>query len=103
MRIKNGVRFATGELAMGVAASLVDSVYEEFGCDCVVTGGSEGRRPNSLHHRGWALDFRLNNIDTSAADAISEAVRSRLGDGFDVVPHGDGASYHLHVEYDPKD
>lgn len=105
MKIKDGVRFATGEQAMTVAVVVIDRIYEELAYECTVTGGCEGRRPNNLHHRGWALDFRMNDVTRSDQLTIATQVRTRLGDGdgFDVVLHGEGQNIHLHVEYDPKE
>ena len=103
MQIKNGVRFSSGQQAMAVASQVIEGVYLDHAAECVITGGSEGRRPNTLPHRGWALDFRLNHISWTLATRIVTHVRDHLGDGFDVVAHGDGPSFHLHVEYDPKE
>lgn len=104
MKIKNGVRFATGEQAMLMAGIEIERIYEKAGFHCELTGGAEGRRPNNLHHRGWALDFKMNHVDEERSRlAIANEARAALGDGFDVVLHGEGLNIHLHVEYDPKD
>lgn len=104
MRIKDGVRM-NGEMAMALAAMVVQEVCREGGFDCVVTSGKEKRRPNSLHFHGWALDFRANHIDAEKRLWFAANVRQRLGDGdaYDVILHGNGPAMHLHVEYDPKD
>lgn len=104
MRIKNGVRFATGEQAMTIAALVIEREHHCRNFECEVTGAGENRRPNNLHHRGWALDFKMNHIeDGEVRLEIANDVRRNLGDGFDVVLHGAGPHIHLHVEYDPKD
>ena len=71
MRIKNGVRFGSGEMAMTLAVVAVQEVYREASAEFVVTGGSEDRRPNNLHHRGWALDFRANHVDRGLAQVLA--------------------------------
>ena len=104
MRIKHGVRFADGRQAVLVAAQVVQEVCREMLHECVVTSGSEDRRPNTLHGRGWAIDFRANHIFPPPRRVVfSDTIRERLGDGFDVVLHGDDDAVHVHVEYDPKD
>lgn len=104
MRIKDGVRFHTGIMAMLHASMVVDGVCRELFTECVLTGGSEGRHFTSPHFHGYALDYRANHIDRALAERVSNKVRERLGDGYDVVLHeGESGELHLHVEYDPKD
>jgi len=103
MRIKDGVRFSSPEMAMLLASMVVAKVFDEYDVALTLTGGCEGRRQVVPHGFGGALDFRLNHVTISMAEAITEEVDRRLGDGFDAVDHGEGDNYHLHVEYDPKE
>ncbi len=103
MRIKDGVRFHTGEMAMMHASMVTEAVCRRLFIECVLTGGSEGRHFTSPHFHGYALDYRANHITESLARDFEKAVRADLGDGFDVVLHGEGANLHLHIEYDCKD
>ena len=103
MQIKNGVRFSSGDQAMAIALQAIVGVFRGHAVPLVITGGSEDRRPNTLHHRGWALDFRLNHVDWTLATRVVTDVRDHLNDAFQCVAHGEGRNFHLHVEYDPKE
>ena len=103
MQIKDGVRFASDELAMMHASMVAQEVAREGGFPFVLTGGCEDRRHDNPHFYGRALDYRANHVNFDLAKRYERMVRNRLGDGFDVVLHGQGANLHLHVEYDPKD
>ena len=102
-KIKDGVRFVSPVQAMAIAAQEVERCFEFYSAECELTGGIEEHEPPSLHPVGGALDFKLNHVTRSQAEAITRRVRERLGDGFDVIAHGEGLKFHLHVEYDPKD
>ena len=103
VQIKDGVRFHSPAQAMAVASQVVEAAYASYSVSCVLTCGKEKHKPPSRHCYGGALDWRLNHADVQVAAAITDRVRKWLGDGFDVVAHGEGPSFHLHVEYDPKD
>ncbi len=101
MRIKNGVRFSSPEMAMGHASMVMQEICKEFAVECVVTGGVEKHQHPSKHVYGGGLDYRTRNINgrPERKQGFADEARKRLGDGFDVVLESD----HLHVEWDPKD
>jgi hypothetical protein len=79
-------------------AVVVAEVYAEFGMQCVITSGTDGKHgPKSLHYVGRALDFRTRHLAAGVANQIASRCRERLGDGFDIVVEGD----HIHGEFDP--
>ena len=106
MRIKNGVRFVNPDVAMCHASMIIQGIYAERHLPCEITGGVEEHQHPSLHAYGAALDYgtRLLYREDSPEHReaklyqLASAIRSALGDGFDVVLESD----HLHVEYDPK-
>ena len=102
MRIKNGVRFASPEMAMCHASMVVHFVIGRLrdGMYGEVTGGVEGHSLPSLHVLGGALDYRTRALTEAEQRKFANEVRDKLGDGFDVVLEHDPP--HLHVEYDPK-
>ena len=101
MRIKDGVRFSSPEMAMLHASMVMEGVCEEFDVECVVTCGEDAHEHPSRHVWGAALDYRTRDIigRPERKQGFADEARERLGDGFDVVLESD----HLHVEYDPKD
>ena len=102
LEIKDGVRWSSPEAAMAHASMVVVRVFDEYASDCTITCGVEEHEYPSKHTNGGALDYRLNHVTESAGRIIANIIRQRLGDGFDVVAHGAGVHFHLHVEYDPK-
>lgn len=100
--IKAGVRFATPVDAMCEASAIVREVFAEYKEDCVLTCGIEKHEPPSWHVLGGAKDWRLNHMTRSKAETITNEVRNRVNEAFDVLDHGDDDEYHLHVEYEPK-
>lgn len=104
MRIKNGVRFHSLDVAMCIATVLINDVYREHGCECVITSGVDGvHHFNSLHPSGGALDFSTHTIPANLLEMVLASVRSRLGIAYDVILEDRAKpNEHLHVEYDPK-
>lgn len=108
MRIKDGVRFSSPEMAMCIATIAVRDVFTDFGQDMLefcITGGIEDHQHPSKHVYGGGLDYRTKSLSLSEDEKwmLTAAVRRYLGDGFDVVLESVGKpNEHLHVEYDPK-
>lgn len=115
MRIKNGVRYVSGQIAMCDATMVVDSVCRKFDVECVVTCGIEQHEPPSGHPTGDAKDFRIRDLGSAREEKFREEVRKRLDDrsglstlhqkeaSFNVALHPLGGAHHLHVRYKPTD
>ena len=104
-RLKEGVRLLGISPVMCMAHSIVASVFDHFGYECVVTSGIEGTHSwSSEHYKGDALDYRSKHI-THQVDKglILDTLREALGQDFDILIESVGtANEHYHVEYDPK-
>jgi hypothetical protein len=74
-------------------------VFAEHGKDCVWTGGTEDGHDTIIHPLGFAMDFRINHIDSVEASEIAGEIAARLNiKEYDVVLK----SNHIHVEFDPR-
>jgi len=97
--LKVGVKMHLLQPQIVLAILACNDVFKEFGYDCIVTSLSDGvHRPDSLHYRGCAVDFRIKPVRLTHVDALVSRIRQSLGADFDVLLEVD----HLHVEYDPK-
>lgn len=96
MNIKAGVRITGIQPEIVLAISISDSVYHVYREVLTVTSLLDGEHMRaSLHYVGAAVDFRLPVTDVPA---MVMALRSALGDNYDVVLEAD----HIHVEFQPK-
>lgn len=107
MRIKHGVKLAGLVPQIVFASIVVDGIYQQAFCECVVTSGSDSKHgANTLHTRDGlcrALDYRTKTYTLSKLDLVAK-VKDALGTDFDVVLENIGEdNEHLHVEYDPKE
>lgn len=65
------------------------------------------RDERDMHEECRALDFTFRTSsgarpgDDYYEDAAMEAAKL-LGPDYDLICHGEGAGFHIHVEYDPK-
>ena len=103
--IKPGVRFGSSVLAIAVGYSIVQQVFSNHSCPCIITSANDSKHGRgSLHYMDSALDFRTKHIPNRPMKmAIIAEVREALGPDFDVVFEAEGeVNEHLHVEYDPK-
>lgn len=103
--IKNGVSLTSLTPVQVGIWIVVQAAFHSHGRDCTLTDAARSRAegsPLSMHHVDRALDFRLNDMPTEVGHAVYETVRECLSDDFDVLAHGAGANWHLHVEFDPK-
>ncbi len=99
LQFKAGVHLLGLRPEMVAAMNVVASIYQERNLDCVVTSAVDGQHGrNSCHFKGCGLDFRTRNVHPSARNGLTEAIKSALGNEFDVVLEKD----HLHVEWDPE-
>ena len=77
---------------------IIREVYRDFGAECVLTSGIDGKhREDSLHYSGQAFDFRTRNVPAADLAHLVATLAQALGDEFDVVLE----ETHLHVEFDP--
>ena len=104
MRLLNSVRLRSISTQMVVGLFIIDSVYKEFGVECIVTSiHDKGHGKNSLHFSGNAVDFRTHNVPRSQLDGLVQRVRKNIGCDFDVILEFlNEANEHLHVEYQPE-
>lgn len=99
--IKPGVDLRGLTPQMAVAYTIALDVYrEKVGMVCVITSASDGKHgPNSLHYSGKALDLRMNSLRPEQIHPVYVALKTALGEQFDVVLESD----HIHVEWDVKE
>lgn len=100
-----GVRIGRLHPKMGPVIAAVAQAAKALGLPrpVITSGNDSGHSAGSLHFKGRALDFRGKNITDRQGKALEAAVRSIVGDAYDVIFEikADPASDHLHVEYDP--
>lgn len=97
--IKEGVTLQGLRTEMQIALSVVGSIYEKHGYDCIITSGLEGAHSKgSRHYVGLALDFRTRHLREGYEKHIAKEITNALNDEYDVVLE----ATHLHVEFDPK-
>lgn len=72
--------------------------------DIVITSGNDSTHmKGSKHYSDEALDVRTKTLTAEQKHLLKDAVKARLGAGYDVVLESEGGSNeHLHVEYDPS-
>jgi hypothetical protein len=103
MKLKPGVKLTDLVPQMVLAARIIEGVYDNYRCECVITSGNDSKHgANSLHYKGRALDFRTKNY---AGDkrALRDEIKEALGDDFDVILEDlGGVNEHIHTEYEPK-
>lgn len=99
LRIKHSVKMDGIKPQIALAASIAASVYDQFGCDCVITSITDGKHmKKSLHYQGEAMDLRTRNVPKDQHIPLVNTLKGALGSEYDVVYEKD----HIHVEYDPK-
>ena len=103
--LKHGVDLRGLSPVWGVAYPIIRDAFRDYGYTCVITSANDSTHgANSLHYKGKALDFRTKHIAAMDKAKVVEAIRSVLGDQFDVVFESVGLPQeHLHCEHDPKD
>lgn len=107
LSIKSGAR---GARVLGLRSEVVlalmvaNDVFKESGFDCVITAGIDGSHSRgSIHYKALAADLRANHIPQGERAGITEKIKVRLGDDYDVILEGDGTpNVHWHIEFDPK-
>ena len=88
-------------LNTGILLALIvaDQVYSAYGYETVITSGNDASHSKtSLHYANQAVDLRTRHLRDSDKTKISEDIKSRLGQDFDVVLETD----HIHLECQPR-
>lgn len=84
---------------MNLGITIINSVFEHFKYDCIITSAVEGKHSRaSLHYNGCAVDLRIRHLNKYDIPKIKQAMVDALGPDFDVVLEGN----HFHIEYQPK-
>ena len=103
--IKNTVSLKGLQPPTIVGIMAVSSAFHHFGFDCIITSGTDGKHSvASLHYVGFAVDFRVKHLPSSAdIQAVYKLAKSALTAEFDLVlEFADGAPSHIHLEFQPK-
>lgn len=101
MRLKKGVIATRIQPELLLALTIADSVWEQFGCELVVTSLNDGKHSqSSLHYAGQAADLRTHCFPAEKVPAVADMLKEALGQNpdFDVVVEKD----HIHIEWQPK-
>ena len=87
------------------ALLVVYDIFNEFGLDCRLSSGVEGKHMKHSHHyKGCAFDISLTRVDKMYHDRILKFTRERLSNQFQAVLSldKDGNVLCLHCEMDPR-
>ena len=107
---ENGtVRLAGLQPEMDLALAAVNPVFGKCQLDTVITAGTEEFKPDgtlihardSLHPRGYALDFRVKHIPDAVYSKLTSDLRAALKEldkAYQLIIHKN----HFHIEYDLK-
>lgn len=106
MMLKKGVSIVGLKPEILVGLMVAQGVYDEFGCDLVVTAGVDGNHKiGSLHYKGLAVDLRTRDLREDEKELVAVLLKERLNGQpdnfageFDVVLE----RTHIHLEFDPK-
>lgn len=94
LQFKEGVELRVTKTVNEIL-SLVVPVYEQFGCPCVVTSGTDGTHDeHSKHYLGQALDFRVSNVQPDNLQPLIQTLKKVCGEKYFVLFEGD----HIHVQ-----
>jgi len=109
MQLKEGVSLVGLHESMRPVLMVVDSVWECYGQEAVITAGTESRETpktketynlihsaGSLHPFGKALDFRTRYFMEEDKQRVHRDLVRALGITYTVILH----KTHIHVEYD---
>ena len=99
MKIKPGVSIAGVQPELVVGMMVINSVYEKWNIEYVLTSVKDGKhKKKSLHYVGYAQDSRTRDFVEDDLSDVAADLRDSLGDEFDVVLEGD----HFHIEFQPE-
>lgn len=102
--IKPGVRVIGLRQETVIGILITYSVFEEYGYDLILTGGTEDGHSTIAHPTGIAWDVRTKHLPASVdKDALRSQIADRLGDNYDFLFRYAGeAQEHFHGEFDPR-
>ena len=101
MQFKDGVRWSSNvHPSLWFARAVLDSVTQKaVGRPAIITSVLDGTHSaNSLHYEGRALDLRTRDLTAEQIEEYATALRSGLGQGWDVVVE----KTHIHIEWDRR-
>jgi len=95
----NGVSNAGLKPETLLGLTVVAFYFKENNWHCQQTSGLEGKHStNSLHYVGLAFDIGSRHVPEMYHGKVTDDLRERLGDEFDVVYEKN----HWHIEYQPE-
>lgn len=97
VRLKKGASIKGIQPEMLFALIVVSPIMFEYGQECVVTSGTDGKHSkNSKHYLGYAIDLRSWVLrDTSTEAHCAKDMQDALGAEFLVLVEGS----HIHVQF----
>lgn len=99
MRLKKGSKWGKIAPEILLAVMVAKSVFEDHGYELILTEGTGGEHMEaSLHYYGQAIDIRTRHVPEELRHELSDDLRRRLTDDYDVVLE----ATHIHCEHDPK-
>lgn len=100
MKLKEGVRFVSTQVALSIAITAAAFLWYKEGFQFTITSGVEGTHGrSSKHYIEAAFDIRIRDLpDMDTARRLAKELAKNIGEMYDVVLERD----HIHVEYDPK-
>ena len=105
MILKEGVTQAGTKPPTWWACGIAEMIYRYEGLQLVITSLTDSHedRPESLHNKGLAVDFRTKNIYHGVVVSIHKQLVTILNPlGYDVVLYVAPDIPHIHCEYHPK-
>lgn len=97
---KGGAKVKGLKPEMDHAIRVAREVYQQYGYDCVLTGGTEEGHKTIVHPLGYAVDFRTRHLSAVAKNEVASTMADRLTDEYQVLLKEDPP--HIHVEFDPR-
>ena len=110
LKFKEGVEFKHGHFEPHIAAifqaALRTAPIMSDGSVWVTQAHRKIRDTLDFHELTAAVDFRCKSIVSddvrTAGELWADRMSTRLGPDYDCIAHGNGDSFHLHVEFDPR-
>ena len=98
LRIKYGVDVNGLKPEIVLAFHIASVLYQEYGYDCVLTSGLEGKHARqSSHYLGFAIDLRTRDFPVDMAVKVAKELQARLTVDYQVILESD----HIHVQFKP--